>query len=96
MNRETILEHLALTERHIGTGEYTATRLRQNLTYLERAGDATDEARQALQTCEQSQAVHRAERTRLLAELSTSRSSMAIRATAPIPNPPPIGDPPGS
>jgi Tfp pilus assembly protein PilN len=73
VNREVILEQLMQAERNIGTGECESTRLRQDLARLERAGDTTDDARQALQTCEQLQALHRAERTRLLAELSTSR-----------------------
>lgn len=72
MNRELILEHLALTERHIGASECEAARLRQDLTRLERAGSGTGDARQALQRCEQMQAVHRVERARLLAELSRS------------------------
>lgn len=75
MNREVILERLAQTERHIGATECEAARLRHSLTHPGRAGDMTVDARQALQVCEQLQAVHRAERTRLLAELSRSRGA---------------------
>lgn len=70
MDRELILEHLTQAERHIGASEYEAARLRQDLTRLERAGKATVDARESLQKCELLQAVHRVERTRLLAELS--------------------------
>jgi hypothetical protein len=73
VDREIILEHLTHAEQRIGYGECEATRLRRDLTQLERAGDATMDARQALQLCEQSQALHRAERARLLAALSASK-----------------------
>lgn len=68
MNRELLLEHLAQAEQLIGNGECEAIRLRQKLVRL--TDDDATAARQALQQCEQSQALHRAERTRLLAELS--------------------------
>ena len=73
VDREILLEHLAQAEQRIGNGERDATRLRQDLTRLEREGGTTVDARQALRVCEKSQVLHRAERARLLAELSMSR-----------------------
>jgi len=67
-----ILEHLTQAEQRIGHAECEATRLRRDLTQSERAGASLVDARQALQTCEQSQAMHRAARTRLIAELAVS------------------------
>lgn len=77
VNRETILEQLTQAERQIGISECAAARLRQDLTRLKLSGDAAMDARQALKACEELQAEHRAERTRLLAELSASRVGVA-------------------
>ena len=73
VNREDLLENLTLAEQRIGNAEFKAARLRQDLARLERAGEETREARQALQLCDEMQGVHRAERTRLLSELAASR-----------------------
>jgi len=53
----------------------TSMLTRRDLTRLERAGDATADAKQALQLYEQLQAAHMADRTRLFRELSMSRPS---------------------
>lgn len=75
MDRETILEHLAQAERNIGAGECDAARLWQDVTRLERAGGAAAQTREALRKHEQVQAARREERSRLLAELSTSKAA---------------------
>ena len=75
MDREQILEHLAQAERKIGAGEREVARLWQDLTRLERSGEVALKTRQELRLHEQSQSVHREERTRLLGELSASKAA---------------------
>lgn len=75
MDRKQILEQLAQAERNIGTGECEVARLWQDVTRLERSGDAAVKARQELRTHEQSQLAHREERARLLADLSASKAA---------------------
>ncbi|HTT05631.1 MAG TPA: hypothetical protein VMF64_10105 [Steroidobacteraceae bacterium] len=75
MDKEQILEHLAQVERNIGSSECEAARLWQDVTRLERSGDAAVKTRQELRTHEQSQLAHREERARLLAQLSASKAA---------------------
>jgi hypothetical protein len=70
MDREMLKRHLALAEEHIATGEKNIARQRDLIAQLERDGHDTASARTFLREFEQLQALHIAERERLLSELS--------------------------
>jgi hypothetical protein len=70
MDREMLQRHLALAEEHIATGEKNIARQRDLIAQLERDGHDTASARTFLREFEQLQALHIAERERLLSELS--------------------------
>jgi hypothetical protein len=70
MDREMLKRHLALAEEHIATGEKNIARQRDLIAQLEREGRDTASARIFLREFEQLQALHIAERERLLSELS--------------------------
>jgi hypothetical protein len=70
MDREMLKRHLALAEEHIATGEKNIARQRDLIAQLERDGYDTASARTFLREFEQLQALHIAERERLLSELS--------------------------
>jgi hypothetical protein len=70
MDREMLKRHLAQTEEHIATGDKNIARQRDVIAQLERDGHDTASARSFLREFEQLQALHIAERERLLRELS--------------------------
>jgi hypothetical protein len=70
MEHPALFEHLALAETHVAEGERILARQRRLLAELERDGHDTRTARTLLQSFEQTQASHVAERDRLRAELS--------------------------
>jgi hypothetical protein len=69
MDREMLKRHLALSEEHIATAEKNISRQRNLIAQLERDGHDTASARTFLREFEQLQALHIAERERLLSEL---------------------------
>lgn len=72
IERETILKDLGLAERQIGTGEHQLRIQRQLIAELRRAGQNATEAEALLESSEQTQKLHFADRSRLLRELSAS------------------------
>jgi len=70
----TLIEaHLAVAEEHIAQGERHVARQRELVGLLCRGGYDTTAARALLQTFEQSQAMHLADRDRLRKELEEAR-----------------------
>ena len=70
--RETLLEHLALAERHIAEGAAIIERQKSLILELERDGHDTCKSRALLQQFEEIQQLHISDRVRLVAELSQS------------------------
>ena len=73
MDRELLEDNLRLAESHVELGEQTVSRQRELIVELERGGHDTSLARVLLQTFEQSQAMHLADRARLRAELAETK-----------------------
>ena len=69
MERAVIEEHLALAERHVAQGEGHIRQQRELIVRLEREGQESAEARRLLNTFEELQGLHVADRNRLQAEL---------------------------
>ena len=70
MDRNTIMDHLAMVRRHVARGEQIVTQQREIIARLERAGcDPSDAARLLLQF-EEVQSLHVAHRERLEKKLS--------------------------
>jgi hypothetical protein len=69
MDRDTLLQHLAETERHIAQGEKHVTRQEVIVAELDRDGHRTDEAKALLATMRQTLAVYLESRTCILREL---------------------------
>ena len=69
MDRSMIREHLAQAERHVSEGERHVARQREIVATLERDGHDTVAARATLTQFEELQAMHVADRDRLLGEL---------------------------
>lgn len=69
MDRATLLQHLAMTERHVSAGEITLARQEALIAQMERHGHDTADARSVLSTMMQTQRLHTADRDRLLREL---------------------------
>jgi hypothetical protein len=65
MNSTEIGEHLAEAERHVREGEDILSRQRQILERMLARGEDVTVLMAALQVCEQSQAMHIADRARL-------------------------------
>jgi hypothetical protein len=69
MDREMLKRHLAQAEEHISAGDKNIACQRDLIAQLERDGRDTASARTFLREFEELQAMHRAERERLLREL---------------------------
>ena len=69
MDRQTILKHLALAERHIAEGQERLFRQQELITELDRDGHDTKGARMVLATMRDTQALHIQGRQRILREL---------------------------
>ena len=70
MNRQMVLDHLRLAVEHVAAGEKTIARQREVIAELERGGHNTKEARATLTQFLELQALHEADRKRLLQELA--------------------------
>ena len=70
--RGTLLDHLALAERHIAEGSVIIDKQKLLITELQRDGHDTDKSRALLHQFEQIQELHIADRERLIAELAKS------------------------
>jgi hypothetical protein len=65
MDRQTLLDHLALAERHVSEGEIHVTRQRELVAKMERGGHETGLARALLLKFGELLAIHKADRDRL-------------------------------
>jgi hypothetical protein len=70
MDRNMILEHLAMVRRHVARGEQIVARQREIIARLERAGCDTSDAKRLLLQFEELQSLHVADRERLEKMLS--------------------------
>ena len=71
MDRQTMLEHLAMAERHVTEGEIHLSRQRALVAELDRDGHDTADARAILATMLETQRLHVEDRDRMLTELSS-------------------------
>ena len=71
MDRQTMLEHLAMAERHVTEGEVHLSRQRALVAELDRDGHDTADARAILATMLETQRLHVEDRDRILKELSS-------------------------
>jgi hypothetical protein len=69
MDHQTILQHLALAERHIVEGEERLVRQQELIAELDRDGHDTKQARAILATMQVTQALHYQDRELILTEL---------------------------
>jgi hypothetical protein len=69
MDRQTILNHLDLAERHILEGEHCLLKQRELIARLDRDGHDTNQARLILTTMQVTQSLHYDDRQRILREL---------------------------
>jgi hypothetical protein len=69
MDRDMLERHLAQAQAHIETGYKNIARQRQVIAHMEREGQDTASARDTLTQFEESQALHIADRERILREL---------------------------
>ena len=70
MGREGLLEHLAMSERHVATGTAIIEKQKRLILELERDGHDTSRSRDLLHQFEEIQQLHIADRARLVAELA--------------------------
>jgi hypothetical protein len=70
MDRNMILDHLAVVRRHVARGEQIVARQRETIARLERAGCDTSDATRLLLQFGELQALHVADRERLEKMLS--------------------------
>jgi hypothetical protein len=70
MDRKMLKRHLAQAKAHIETGRKNIARQRKAIAKLERGGQDTNKARAALTQFEELQAMHLADRDRILRELA--------------------------
>jgi hypothetical protein len=70
MDRNMILDHLAIVRRHVAGGEQIVARQREIIARLERAGCDTSDATRLLLQFEEVQSLHVAHRERLEKKLS--------------------------
>jgi hypothetical protein len=70
MDRNTILDHLAMVRRHVARGEQIVTQQHEIIARLERAGCDTSDAERLLLQFEEVQSLHVAHRERLEKKLS--------------------------
>ena len=71
MDRQTMLEHLAMAKRHVAEGEIHLSRQRALIAELDRDGHDTADARAILATMLETQRLHVEDRDRILKELSS-------------------------
>ena len=69
MNKQILLDHLALAERHVSEGETHVARQRELVAKLERGDHETGLARALLQKFEELLAIHKVDRDRLRGEV---------------------------
>ena len=72
MDRQTMLKHLAMVERHVAEGEIRLSRQRALIAELDRDGHDTADARAILATIRETQRLHVEDRDRILKELSSA------------------------
>jgi hypothetical protein len=72
MDRVMLKQHLAQAEEHIVRGERHLARQRELVSEIERHGRDSDQARRLLLQFQEMQALHIADRNRLLKELNPS------------------------
>jgi hypothetical protein len=70
MDRNMILDHLAMVRRHVARGEQIIARQREMIARLERAGCDTSDAERLLLRFEKLQSIHIEDRERLEKKLS--------------------------
>jgi hemerythrin len=70
MDRAMLLQHFAMTERHVAEGERLIKRQREIIAALGRKGFDTQWARELLEQLEETQTSHIAHRDRLAKELA--------------------------
>ena len=70
MDRNIILDHLAMVRRHVARGEQIVARQREIIARLERAGCDTSDAERLLLQFEELQSLHVEDRERLEKKLS--------------------------
>lgn len=73
MNRTILIAHFEQAERHVREGRQHIDRQRRVVAELERDGHPSEMSRELLDTFEQLQAQHVADRDRLAAELARNR-----------------------
>jgi hypothetical protein len=71
MDRQTMLQHLAMAERHVTEGEIHLSRQRPLIAELDRDGHDIADARTILATMLETQQLHVEDRDRMLKELSS-------------------------
>jgi hypothetical protein len=69
VNRKIMLEHLAMAERHVASGEGHLRRQETLIGELDRGGHGTTDACAILATMRQTQELHVQDRDRILREL---------------------------
>jgi hypothetical protein len=69
MDRQTLLDHLALAERHASEAEIHVARQRELVAKMEQSGHETGLARALLLKFEELLAIHKADRDRLRSEV---------------------------
>jgi len=69
MDRQTLLDHLALAERDVSEGEIHVARQRELVAKMEQGGHETGLARALLQKFEELLAIHKGDRDRLRGEV---------------------------
>ena len=70
MDRTSLRQHLALTEKHVSMGEEHLARQKELIAELEGNGHDSTQARHLLRLFERSQELHVADRNRLRDELA--------------------------
>jgi hypothetical protein len=70
MDRQMVLDHLALAEQHIADGKTTIERQQTLIAELERGGHETTRSRELLSQFLQTQKMHEEDRKRLRRELA--------------------------
>lgn len=70
MDRHILLDHLAQADRHVDQGERHLAQQRAQVDALERDGHDATVARELLDTLEQTQVLHLADRDRIRRELN--------------------------
>ena len=75
MDRAVLIDHLIKAERHIAKGDRILAQQRSLIYQLEQDGHDTSAAQALLRSMEELQALHRADRERIRAELEDSEKA---------------------